>query len=175
MSEFQDNADNQLVVLGKISGAYGVKGWLKIHSETDPVQNIIKYKPWLVLIDKEWKSFQPLQGKKHGKGVIVQLDGIDDRDQAAELKGCKIAITRDQLPASAGKDKYFWTDLEGLIVKTLDGFELGKVSHLFETGANDVLVIKGDRERLVPYIADQVIKQIDLENGWMIVDWDKDF
>ena len=171
MSQPEDN----LVILGHVSGVYGVKGWLKVHSETDPVQNVLKYKPWFVLINKEWKQFLPVQGKKHGKGVIVQLDGYTDRDQSAELKGSKIAVKREQLPDSAGDGEYYWTDLEGLLVKTTDGFELGKISHLFETGSNDVMVIDGEKERLIPYISGQVVKQVDLENKLVTVDWDKDF
>ena len=168
-------SQERLVILGHVSGVYGVKGWLKIHSETDPVQNIVKYDPWFIQKDKTWTEIKPLQGKKHGKGVIVQLDGYIDRDQAAELKGCKIAVKREQLPSVADKDGFYWTDLEGLRVENLEGFYLGEISHLFETGSNDVLVIKGDQERLVPYIWEQVVKSVDLEAGLMIVDWDKDF
>ncbi len=171
MSQPEDN----LVILGHVSGVYGVKGWLKIHSETDPVQNVLKYKPWFVLIHKEWKQLLPVQGKKHGKGVIVQLEGFVDRDQAAELKGSKIAVRREQLPDVSSEGEFYWADLEGLQVKTTDGFELGRISHLFETGSNDVMVIVGDKERLVPFIPDQVVQDIDLENGLMTVDWDKDF
>jgi 16S rRNA processing protein RimM len=167
--------DENLVVLGHVSGVFGVKGWLKIHSETDPVQNIVKYDPWFIQKDKTWSKVKPLQGKLHGKGVIVQLDGYNDRDQAAELKGCEIAVRRDQLPAVADRDDFYWTDLEGLRVENLEGFYLGEISHLFETGSNDVMVINGDRERLVPYIWEQVVKKVDLDNGLMILDWDPDF
>jgi 16S rRNA processing protein RimM len=167
--------DDRYIVLGRVSGVYGVKGWLKIYSETDPVQNIVRYKPWFIEKDKQWSVYVPLQGRKHGKGVVAQLEGCDDRDVAATFKGCKIAIRREQLPRIAGLDEYYWTDLEGLKVKNLDGIELGIVSHLFETGSNDVVVVKGDRERLVPYIKDQVILKIDLDDGIMVVDWDPEF
>jgi len=168
-------SDDRYIVLGRVSGIYGVKGWLKIYSETDPVQNIARYKPWFIEKDNQWFEVTPLQGRKHGKGVIAQLEGCDDRDEAAKFKGCKIAIKREQLPQTAGKDEYYWTDLEGLKVENLDGVELGIVSHLFETGSNDVIVIKGDRERLIPYIKDQVVHEIDLDNGLMTVDWDPEF
>lgn len=165
----------RFVVLGHVSGVYGVKGWLKIYSETEPVQNILKYDPWYIQQDDTWKAYKPLQGKKHGKGVIVLLEGFHDRDQAADLKACKIAVKRQQLPAVADKDEYYWTDLEGLRVENLEGFYLGEISHLFETGSNDVLVINGDKERLVPYIWEQVVKSVDLEKRLMVVDWDPDF
>jgi len=165
----------RLVVVGHVSGVFGVKGWLKIFSETDPVENIVNYNPWFIQQDREWIEHKPLQGKKHGKGVIVQLDGYDDRDQAAKLTGCKIAIKREQLPPTTARNDFYWTDLEGLRVENLEGFHLGEISHLFETGANDVIVIKGEQERLVPFIWEQVVKSIDLEKGLMILDWDKDF
>ena len=168
-------SDDRYLILGRVSGVYGVKGWLKIYSETDPVQNIASYKPWYIEKDNQWFEFMPLQGRKHGKGVIAQLEGCDDRDEAAKFKGCKIAIKREQLPQTAGEDEYYWTDLEGLRVENLDGVELGVVSHLFETGSNDVIVIKGDRERLIPSLKDQVVHKIDLDNGLIIVDWDPEF
>ena len=172
----KDDMDNErLVILGHVSGVYGVRGWLKIYSETDPVQNIVKYDPWFIQKDKAWQQIKPLQGKKHGKGVVVQLEGYNDRDQSAELKGCKIAVRREQRPAGADREEYYWTDLEGLRVENIEGFYLGEISHLFETGSNDVMVIKGDTERLVPYISEQVVKSVDLDNGLMIVDWDPDF
>lgn len=167
--------NERFIILGHVSGVYGVKGWLKIYSETDPVQNIVKYKPWFIKKNGQWEQIEPLQGKKHGKGVIVQLEGYDVREQAAELKGCEIAVKREQLPSSAGNDAYFWTDLEGLKVKNLEGEDFGTISHLFQTGANDVIVVNGERERLVPFIQGQVIKEIDLENGLMILDWDPEF
>ena len=170
-----DTKDERLVVLGRISGVYGVKGWLKIYSETDPVQNIVKYDPWLIRKDKTWHKIKPLQGKKHGKGVVAQLEGYSDRDQAAELKGCEIAVKREQLPSVANMEEYYWTDLEGLRVENLEGFYLGEISHLFETGSNDVIVIKGERERFVPYIREQVVKSIDLDKRLMILDWDPEF
>lgn len=166
--------DKQLVILGHVSGVFGVKGWLKIYSETDPVQNILKYKPWYLLKDKTWQTFQPLQGKKQGKGVIALVEGFNDRDQAAELKGCKIAVKREQLPET-GNNEFYWTDLEGLRVENLEGFYFGEVSHLFETGSNDVLVVVGEQERLIPYISEQVVKTVDLQNRLMVVDWDPDF
>ena len=167
--------DERLVVLGHISGAYGVKGWLRIYSETNPVQNIVNYRPWFIQKNNSWQEVIPLKGKKHGKGVVVQLQGLNDRDQAAALKGYKIAIKRDQLPDVSHTDEYYWTDLEGLRVENLEGFYLGEISHLFDTGSNDVIVVRSDRERLIPYIQDQVVKSIDLDKGLMIVDWDPEF
>jgi len=166
---------DQLVIVGHVAGVFGVKGWLKIYSETDPVQNILKYKPWLLQKDGRWQEFQILQGKKQGKGVVAHLEGYDDRDIAAELKGCTIAIKREQLPKTRNADEFYWIDLENLRVENLEGFYLGDISHLFETGSNDVIVVQGERERYIPFIREQVVIDIDLDKGLMVVDWDPEF
>jgi 16S rRNA processing protein RimM len=124
-------------------------------------------------IEESWQEYQLETGKPHGKGIIAKLAGIDDRDVAATFIDIDIAIPRDQLP-ELGKNEFYWTDLEGIKVVTIEGVELGLLDHLFETGANDVMVIKGERQRLLPYI-DQVVKRVDLEAGIMEVDWDPDF
>lgn len=164
----------ELLVVGRISGLYGVRGWLKIYSHTQPRENIIGYSPWLIGTEGAWRSVAVEDGRAQGKGVVAKLAGYDDRDAAAALIGHEIAIRRDQLERlTAGE--YYWADLEGLRVVTLDGVELGVVDHLFETGANDVVVVRGDRERLVPFVRGDVIRKIDLQGGVMEVDWDPDF
>lgn len=166
----------QPVILGKITGLYGVRGWVKIYSHTEPRANIVNYSPWLIrLPGAEWQEIAVRSGKAHGKGVVAQLQGVDDRDQATRLLGAEIAVPRSQLPAS-GKGEYYWADLLGLQVMTLQGVDLGKVSSLMETGANDVLVVKDDeRERLIPFIRPDVVTDIDLAEGRIQVDWDPEF
>jgi 16S rRNA processing protein RimM len=163
----------KFVTLGRISGLYGVTGWVKVYSHTSPLNNILKYSKWYLKIEESWQEYQLETGKPHGKGIIAKLAGIDDRDVAATFIDIDIAIPRDQLP-ELGKNEFYWTDLEGIKVVTIEGVELGLLDHLFETGANDVMVIKGERQRLLPYI-DQVVKRVDLEAGIMEVDWDPDF
>ncbi|MBF0257190.1 MAG: ribosome maturation factor RimM [Gammaproteobacteria bacterium] len=165
---------DKFVIIGRISGLYGVKGWVKIYSHTRPKSNLLKYRPWYIQQDGEWVPRQLEEGRSQGKGLVAKLEGCDDRDQAAELLERDIAIKRSQLPR-AEKGAYYWSDLEGLRVFTLEGVELGVVDHLFETGANDVLVIQGERERLLPLLMDQVIKEVDLDAGLMRVDWDPEF
>lgn len=166
--------DKQYIVLGRVTGLFGVRGWVKVFSDTDPREGIVKYSPWLIRRDGEWQGYPVEAGQRHGKTVVVKLVGIDDRDVAAKLIGAEIAISRTQLPATA-PGEFYWADLEGLAVRTEDGTALGTVSHLIETGANDVLVVKGDRERLIPFIREQVVKSVDLEEGILIVDWDPEF
>ncbi len=160
------------VVLGHISGFYGVKGWVKVFSETDPRAGILKYSPWLLGPDA--KPCRIAEGRQHGKGVIVRLEGCEDREQAAHFIGQEIAIDAGQLPP-AQADEPYWIDLEGLAVVTTDGVDLGRVSHVFATGANDVLVVEGERERLIPFVWKDVVKDVDLEQGRIQVDWDPTF
>jgi len=170
----QDESDHhepdRLIVLGRIAGLYGVRGWVRVFSETDPRENILRYSPWLL----DSAAHVVAEGRRHGKGLVVRLEGCEDRDQAAELIGRDICVRRDQLPP-ARPDEFYWADLEGLEVQTLAGEPLGRVSHLFDTGANDVLVVKGDRERLLPFVWDDVVKDVDFASGTIKVDWDPEF
>jgi 16S rRNA processing protein RimM len=146
-----------------------------VFSYTHPRENILRYQPWY-LKDRhgEWRKQQLADGSRHGKGVIARLSDCQDRDQARALMGCEIGERRDQLFETA-PGEYYWCDLQGLKVVTPQGELLGTVDHLIETGANDVLVVHGERERLIPFVLDQVILNVDLEKGEIQVDWDKDF
>jgi 16S rRNA processing protein RimM len=161
------------VILGRISGLFGVRGWVKVYSETSPPGNILDYPIWHLGGAAGRRKYALAEGRVQGKGIVARLDGCSDRDQAAELVGAEIAVPREQLP-EAGDGEFYWTDLEGLQVRNLQGIDLGRVDHLFETGANDVMVVQGDRQRLIPYTADAV-QRVDLAEGWIIVDWDADF
>jgi 16S rRNA processing protein RimM len=163
-----------MILMGRVSGLFGVKGWLKIYSHAAPREGILDYKVWYLMRDGNWQPFRVAAGQRQGKSVVAHLEGYDDRDQATSLLGSDIAIRREQLPALADGE-YYWSDLEGLRVVNLQGIELGVVSYLFETGANDVLVVKGERERLIPYTLGMAVKSVDLQDGQITVDWDPDF
>lgn len=165
----------RLVVLGRVTGAHGLQGWIKVHSETSPRENIVTYGRLLLNQGQGWQGWRISSGRRQGKAVVLKLKGCNDRESAEALAGARIAIRREQLPELDADDDYYWADLEGLSVETTQGELLGKVDHLFETGSNDVLVVKGERERLVPFIWGQVIYEVDLEGGRMVVDWDPDF
>lgn len=167
------NEQDRLVV-GKIVGLFGVQGWVKIFSHTEPKENIFTYAPWLVEIKGEWRPMKVLSGRVQGKGLVASLEGYADRELARLLIGAEIAVLRSQLPKPA-KGEYYWTDLIGLNVVTTDGVELGKVDHLFDTGANDVMVVKGERERLIPFVTGQYVHEVDLDAGTIRVDWDPEF
>ena len=160
------------VALGYISAVHGIKGWVKVHSWTRPMEAILNYQPWL--LGKEKKPVKIVDGRKQGKGLVALLPGCDDREAAAILVGQEIVVGREQLPPTA-EGEYYWVDLEGLEVLTTKGKRLGRVERLMETGANDVLVIRGEREHLVPFVHGQYVKRVDLEGGLIEVDWDPDF
>lgn len=169
-----EDAGAEWVVLGRISGLYGIRGWVRVYSHTSPRKNILSYSPWYLHRAGRWERFELKAGRVQGKGIVAQLEGCTDRDQAAELLQADIAVRREQLP-KPGPDEFYWADLEGLEVQTTAGVTLGVVDRLFETGANDVVVVKGEREVLIPFLQPDVIRSIDLEAGLMVVDWDPDF
>jgi 16S rRNA processing protein RimM len=162
------------VVVGEFVGVYGVKGWLKVRSFTQPIENIFGYAPWFIGGDADWTQRAMREGRPHGKGLIVALDGIADRDLAAGLVGQQIAVPKAALPAT-DEGEYYWADLEGLRVETMQGVDLGIVDRLMETGSNDVLIVAGDRERLIPFVRPDVVREIDLDAGCIKVEWDPDF
>lgn len=169
------SSTQQYIVVGEISGVFGIKGWVKVYSFTEPRENILTYSPWVLRKGNELKSVDVLDGALQGKAVVACLSGITDRDLAASLGGYEIAIDTTLLPP-AEEGEYYWRDLIGLKVKTEQGIALGVVDYLLETGANDVLVVKeGEKERLIPFLQGQFVKDINLESGIMIVDWDPEF
>lgn len=171
------------LTLGHISGVHGVRGWVKVHSYTQPPEKIIEYKPWRLTRAGISQTVEPVDAKYSGKALVVELDGVTDREQALALRQSDICIGADQLPhLSAGE--YYWYQLEGLRVTSVyqgKRYPLGTVDHLLETGANDVLVVKGDqdsidrKERLIPYLVGQTVLNIDLDAGNIQVDWDPEF
>ena len=160
--------------MGRVSGAFGVRGWLKVRSDCEPVEQLLTYSPWQLNTGTGWRSHVLVEGKVHGPGLVAKLADIDDRDQAQALGGADIAVDRSQLPVLA-EDEYYWNDLIGLCVVTRDGIELGQVSGLMQTGTNDVLVVSGERERLIPFIREQVVLAVDAAARRIEVDWDPNF
>lgn len=168
------NKNADMVVLGKISGVFGVKGWVKIYSHTSPIQQIIRYDPIYLKLRSGWKQVDVENGHKQGKGIVAKLAGIDDRDQAFAMIDTEVGIEREQLP-ELRKDTYYWSELEGMSVVNKDNVDLGEVSWIFNTGSNDVLVVKGDRERMIPWLENDIIQSVDTEAQQILVDWDPEF
>jgi 16S rRNA processing protein RimM len=167
------------IVIGRVTGVFGVKGWVKVESFTRPVENLLNYPRWQLERRGRWQEMRVQDVRPHGKGFVAQLAdeagrAITDRDEAAKLRGAEVAVLRSDLPPAA-PGEYYWTDLIGLDVLDLEGASLGRVKDLMETGANDVLVVAGERERLIPFVKGPIVKEVDLENGRICVDWSPDY
>lgn len=166
-----DSSPSHPVIVGQVAGVFGIKGWLKIRSETEPLTNILQYSPWYLKIDQKWQRFEVETGQPHGKGLIAQLKGCTDRNRAEELVRAEIAVDSEQLPKLA-ENEYYWSDLIGLAVRNQQGRTLGIITNMLPTGANDVLVIEGAGPQiLIPYVRDYYVLEIDLEHKTMLVDW----
>ena len=161
-----------LVPLGHISGVHGLKGWVKVFSLTDPRNAIFEYQPWLLGDEKSQVSI--VEGREQGKYLIARFDKVEGRDQAEKLVQKSISVFRDQLP-EPGDQQYYWLDLIGLDVFLSDGQRLGVVDRMMATGANDVIVVKGDGEHLIPFVMDRYITEVDIENRRIIADWELEF
>ncbi len=172
------SATEEKLIVGKISGVYGVKGWVKVYSETEPREGITRYDPWYLKQGGQWREVRIEDGRPQAKTIIAKIKGCDDRDAAMQLTGAVIGIQQDQLHA-LDNNEFYWRDLVGLRVINQEGIELGTVQRLFETGANDVLVVKQQakegKEHLIPWTLDQAVLDVDLEQGVIQVDWDEDF
>lgn len=162
------------VVVGRVSGLHGVRGWVKVYSYTDPREGIAAHRRWTVAQRGQAREFDVEQAQRHGSRMIAKLRGIDDRDAAAALVGAEIAIDRSALPETA-PGEFYWADLIGLEVETEEGEPLGRVERVFETGANDVLVVTGERERLIPWLYGRVVTEVDLRAKRIRVRWDPEF
>ena len=162
------------VLLGRVVGAHGLQGELRLQSWTDPPEAILGYRPWLLSLRGQERSVPEFHGRSSDKGLIVRLPGVADRSQAEALKGAEVFVLRAQLPP-AGAGEYYWVDLEGLSVRTVAGVELGWVEKVIPTGANEVLEVRGDRTRLLPFVLGDCVRSVDLDAGLIVVDWDPDF
>ncbi|WP_251976958.1 ribosome maturation factor RimM [Salinicola avicenniae] len=180
VSHTVEDDEAQHVLLGRLTSPHGVKGWLKVYSYTSPPEGIFEYPIWVLSRQGTLASRRLLEARPQGKGLVVRLEGIDTRELAEQWAGVDVWVEKSALP-DLDSGEYYWHQLEGLEVETRDGDKLGRVDHLFETGANDVLVVKpaegslDDRERLLPFLPDDVIVRVDLEARRMTVDWDPDF
>ncbi len=188
--------ESDRVLLGHITGTSGLKGWVKVHSDTDPRENIFGFKSWWLENSGTWTQVDVLQGRPQGKTIVVHIKGFDTPETASVLIGAKIAVSRLDLPKPAAGE-YYWRDLIGMQVVTLDGVDIGPIDRLFETGANDVAVVKDCRvkpetdsggsadesmgkegqgkEVLVPWLVPDVITDVNFGERQITVDWDPDF
>jgi len=163
------------ILLGRIVGAFGVRGQIKIESWTEPREAIFRYQPWILRnAAGSEREFSGARGKPSGKHLVATFPGVEDRDAVEALRGTEILVPRSALPPPR-PGEFYWVDLEGLRVVNAEGVDFGRVSHLFSTGANDVLVASGERERLIPFVEPDFVKSVDFDAGLVTVDWDPEF
>ena len=165
----------RMITVGRLHGAFGVRGEVKLESFTDPLRSIARYQPW-ILRDARGieRACEGVRVREGGKGLIATMPGIEDKDAADALRGTEVLVPRSALPPPA-EGEFYWIDREGFRVVNLEGVDFGTVSHLFSTGANDVLVAQGERERMIPFVLPDYIRSVDFEAGVVTVDWDADF
>lgn len=159
--------------MGRIAAPFGIRGWVKIQPFTEEVDGLADFPVWWLGDGKSWREQAVEQCAVHGDVLVAKLQGVEDRDTAAALKNRQIAISREAFPKTV-EDEYYWADLIGLAVVNLQGESLGKVDGLLETGSHDVLVVKGESERLIPFIGQYVI-EVDIPGGQLKVDWGLDY
>jgi 16S rRNA processing protein RimM len=167
----------EFIPVGKISGVFGVRGSVKVFSYTEPRDNILRYKPLFLKRQGQWIEIDISGGQLQGKAVVMSIRNVTDRDQALPLIGGELAIRREQLKAT-DQDEFYWADLIGLSVINTEDVVLGKVDHLLETGANDVLVVMQEgtkAQHLIPFVMDEVVLNVDLENQQIRVEWQSDY
>ncbi|WP_298442631.1 ribosome maturation factor RimM [uncultured Ferrimonas sp.] len=171
----------EMIVVGKLGSAYGIRGWLKVTAFTDEQEGIFAYSPWVIDIQGTKREIKVLEWRRHGSGVVCRLDGVDDRNDAERLTNAEISIGTEQLQ-TLPEDEFYWRDLVGCEVVNTQGYNMGAVSGLLETGSNDVLEVKaksndafGKRERLIPFVTGQFVLEVDLAGKQIKVDWDPSF
>lgn len=172
--------NSQETVIGRITSVFGVKGWLKVYSFTDPKEGILNYTNWVLDLDGKRIPVKLEEGRRQGQAIVVRLRGISDRELARTYSGAEVKVPTAELP-ELPEGEFYWRQLQGLDVFTVEGECLGYVDHLIETGSNDVLVVHAtpgsidQRERLIPYRPDEVVREINLAERKLVVDWDPEF
>ena len=168
------------MIVVKLGSTYGIRVWLRIYSSTEQAESIFNYQPWFLNIKGQWQAVELESWRYHSHDLIVKLKNIDDRDVAQTLTNVEIGVSADNFPEL--EEGYYWHDLIGCQVLNLEGYQLGVVNDMMETGSNDVFVVKANlndafskQERLIPYLEQTVVKRVDLATKTIEVDWDAGF
>lgn len=170
------------VALGRITGVFGVRGWLKIHAYTRPLENIFDYPRWWIVPGEGKAGFEArlLEGRAQGRGLVAQISGVDgqalqDRETSAGLIGAEVQVARAELPP-APQGTYYWADLIGLEVRSESEVVLGRVTAMTDNGAQDVLVVNaGEQQRLIPFVIGPIVKAVETDDGYLVVAWEPDY
>ncbi|HEU5284346.1 MAG TPA: ribosome maturation factor RimM [Burkholderiales bacterium] len=162
-----------MILMGRVAGPFAVNGWVKIQVFTERVDGLLGYRDWWLQRDGRWQQVAVEEAAVHGRVLVAKLTGCEDREAAAALRGSEVAVPRAALPRNEDGE-YYWADLEGLRVHNLQNQDLGRITGLIDTGANQVLVVRGERERLIPFVS-AVVESVDLARGEVAVDWGADW
>jgi 16S rRNA processing protein RimM len=180
MSEGTAESFPDIQILGKVTTAFGIKGWVKVYSYTDPMSNILDYPVWQLNLGGQWKTFRVLDGQPQGKGLVARLEGVSDRDAALALSQIEIGVPASELP-KLEEDEHYWFQLEGLTVVNTQNEVLGQVKELFDSGGgNQVMKLTccegsiDKQQRLVPFV-DAIVLEVDLDQRQIQVDWQADY
>lgn len=159
--------------MGRVATPFGVKGWVKVQPYSEDPDALMDFESWRIGRDVQHKQYTVEAIQDHGNALVAKLAGIDDRDAAYALRGQEISVPRSALPTPE-ENEFYWSDLIGLTAINREGIELGKVESLMETGAHDVLVVRGTRQHLIPFVA-ACVGKVDLPGGTIEVDWGEDY
>lgn len=159
--------------MGRIAAPYAVKGWVKIQTFTEYLDSLLDYPVWWLGKSGQWREREVVEAKIHGQFLLAHLEGVDDRDAAEALNGHEVAVARAELP-DAEEDEYYWSDLIGFQVVNLAGETLGRLDGFLETGAHDVMRVRGEKEFLIPFTA-PIVDRVELEDKRIVVDWGLDY
>ncbi|WP_022940189.1 ribosome maturation factor RimM [Psychromonas hadalis] len=168
------------IVIGKFGAVHGIKGWLKIHSYTDDAESIFQYQPLLMKYQGQLQAVNITEWKRHSGTFVAKIKSFDVREESQALVGIELLVSEEELPEL--EDDFYWRDLIGCQVHTDQGYHLGVVTDMMETGSKDVLVVKansndafGQKERLIPFIKEQVVSNVDIAGKLITVNWEPDF
>lgn len=167
------SASDRVVVLGKIAGTFGVKGWVKVKSFTDPVENILDYPVWQLGRPGQWTPVEVEAGRVTDKGVLAKLAGLESPEEARLKIGFELGVWRSEMPAPA-PGEYYWADLEGLEAVSASGEPLGRVDHFRSTPGGTLMIVQGEREHWIPFVKDRIVK-VELDAGRIVLDWSADW
>jgi 16S rRNA processing protein RimM len=159
-----------LIELGVVGAPFGVRGWVKLRSHTDPPERLLEHRSLQLRLGGAWRAYRIEASGRSGGQLTVKLVGVEDRDAAAALKGAMIGVPRSELPPREDKD-FYRADLIGCEVTNLEGERLGVVSHFVEIPAHALMVVRGEQEYWVPAVP-QHLRRVDLQARRIIVDWD---
>lgn len=171
----EQNTKNNLVIMGTVINAFGILGFIKIRTDSESgASSLSRYKSLHLQINGKWIAHSVTKSQVHDNILNTKLSGIDDRNEAIKLKGCRVAVPRNEFPKIKDPNEYYWVDLIDLTVINKDNVTLGQVKNLIDSGANSVLVVEGELQHLIPFV-DAYIVKVDIEKKEIIVDWGIDY